>query len=115
MSTSPYVRDGCGKVVAAVFDRYPVGGGERLLALALAYGASDDGTLTARTSVPDLARQTRQTERGVQKQLRRMEASGWLQVVKASTGGRGLSTVYRISSEWINGTSVAFVGCGAQQ
>ena len=32
------------KVMTAVFERYPVGGGEMLLALALADHASDDGT-----------------------------------------------------------------------
>ena len=47
------------KVMTAVFERYPVGGGEMLLALALADHASDDGTRVY-PSVKALAEKTRQ-------------------------------------------------------
>ena len=89
--------------MSAVFDRYPAGGGEMLLALALADVARDDGRLMINDSLPELARKTRQTERGVRGQLRRMEAIGWLRVVHASDGGRGRASVYAIDAGWING------------
>ncbi len=74
-----------------------------LLALALADVARDDGRLMIHDSVDELARKTRQTRRGVQLQLRRMEDMGWLHTVSASDGGRGRATVYRIDERWING------------
>jgi len=70
-----------------VFDRYPNGGGEMLLALALADHAHDDGTHIF-PSIARLAEKTRQSERSVQYQLRRMEQSGWLVLVNAGIGGR---------------------------
>lgn len=101
-----------GEVLAAVFARYPDGGGERLLALALAHAVSEDGTLTVRASVSELARMTQQTPRAVQKQLRRMEASGWLRVIEADAGTRCLCTVYRISGEWMKGEVQAVTAQG---
>lgn len=89
--------------MAAVFERYPAGGGEMLLALALADVARDDGRLMINDSVPELARKTRQTERGVRLQLARMRAMGWLRVVAASDGGRGRVSRYAIDQGWING------------
>jgi hypothetical protein len=91
------------KVMSAVIDRYPVGGSEMLLALVLADVARDDGRLMIVDSVAELARKTRQTDRGVQRQLRRMENSGWLRVVRASDGGRGRASIYSINDDWING------------
>jgi hypothetical protein len=91
------------KVMSAVFNRYEQGGGEMLLALALADVARDDGRLMINDSVPELARKTRQTERGVQGQLKRMVASGWLKVVRASDGGRSRVAVYAIDANWIDG------------
>lgn len=89
--------------MAAVFERYPAGGGEMLLALALADVARDDGRLMINDSVPELARKTRQTERGVRLQLARMRAMGWLHCVAASDGGRGRVSHYAIDQGWING------------
>lgn len=89
--------------MSAVFDRYAAGGGEMLLALALADVSRDDGVLMLNDSVPELARKTRQTVRGVRLQLRRMEHAGWLQPVKVSDGGRGRVSTYRISPEWLAG------------
>ena len=63
------------RLISEVFARYPNGGGEMLLALALADHASDDGTRVY-PSVKALAEKTRQSERTVQYQLRAMEAAG---------------------------------------
>lgn len=94
------------KVMTAVFDRYPNGGGEMLLALALADHASDDGTRVF-PSIKALAEKTRQSERSVQYQLRRMQEAGWLILVSAGNGGRSMSSEYRISLDWIKGAEIA--------
>lgn len=100
------------KVMTAVFDRYPNGGGEMLLALALADHASDDGTRVF-PSVKMLSDKTRQSERTVQYQLRRMEEMGWLVVVGHGNGGRSMAREYRISLEWIKGAEIAPIEKGA--
>lgn len=104
-----------------VFDRYPNGGGERLLALALADHAHDDGTHIF-PSIARLAEKTRQSERSVQYQLRRMEQSGWLVLVNAGIGGRrsgfgegGRTRQYRINPEWMKGADIAPFAKGAKQ
>ncbi|WP_258015704.1 helix-turn-helix domain-containing protein [Stenotrophomonas maltophilia] len=104
-----------------VFDRYPNGGGEMLLALALADHAHDDGTHIF-PSIARLAEKTRQSERSVQYQLRRMEQSGWLVLVNAGIGGRrsgfgegGRTRQYRINPEWMKGAEIAPFGKGAKQ
>lgn len=74
------------KVMGMVFDRYPNGGGEMILALALADHSSDDGT-GIYPSVASLAEKTRQSVRAVQYQLRGMEKAGWLILVNAGNGG----------------------------
>ena len=94
------------KVMTAVFERYPNGGGEMLLALALADHASDDGTRVF-PSIKALAEKTRQSERSVQYQLRRMQEVGWLILVNSGNGGRSMHSEYRISLEWIKGAEIA--------
>ncbi len=103
-----------------VFERYPNGGGEMLLALALADHAHDDGTHIF-PSIAHLALKTRQSERSVQYQLRRMEESGWLVLVNAGLGGRrrgfgegGKTRQYRINPEWLKGAEIAPFGKGAK-
>lgn len=90
----------------AVFERYPNGGGEMLLALALADHASDDGSRVF-PSIKALAEKTRQSERSVQYQLRRMQEVGWLILVNAGNGGRSMHSEYRISLDWIKGAKIA--------
>lgn len=104
-----------------VFDRYPNGGGEMLLALALADHAHDDGTHIF-PSIARLAEKTRQSERSVQYQLRRMEQSGWLVLVNAGVGGRrsgfgegGRTRQYRINPEWMKGAEIAPFAKGAKK
>lgn len=94
------------KVMDRVWDRYPEGGGELNLALKLADHAHDDGTHIF-PSVETLAKKTRQSERAVQYQMRRMQKRGWLILVANAGGGRGRAREYRISAEWINGAELA--------
>lgn len=98
--------------MSAVFERYPEGGGEMLLALALADHASDDGSRVY-PSVSALAEKTRQSERTVQYQLRRMEESGWLILVGSGNGGRSMTREYQISPEWLKGAEIAPIQKGA--
>lgn len=88
--------------MSMVFKRYPIGGGEMVLALALADHAKDDGTRVF-PSIESLITKTRQSRRTVQYQLRRMEEAGWLILVNSGNGGRNQSREYRISPEWISG------------
>ncbi len=92
-----------------VFSRYQNSGGEFVLALALADHAWDDGTHIW-PSVKTLASKTRQSRRAVQYQLRSMLDSGWLQLVKKSSGRPGFCNEYRINPDWITGAEIAPVG-----
>ncbi|WP_254216095.1 helix-turn-helix domain-containing protein [Burkholderia multivorans] len=98
------------KVMNAVFERYPVGGGEMLLALALADHADDDGTHVF-PSVDTMVIKTRQSTRAVQYQLEKMQECGWLILVKAARGGRkgGYPAEYRINLDWIKGAEIASI------
>lgn len=89
-----------------VFSRYQNSGGEFVLALALADHAWDDGTHIW-PSVKTLAEKTRQSRRAVQYQLRNMLDSGWLQLVKKSSGRPGFCNEYRINPDWITGAEIA--------
>lgn len=94
------------RCTSAVFERYPVGGGEFALALALADNAHDDGTHIF-PSVETMARKSRQSVRAVQMHLRRMVEVGWLQRTSAGRGGRGVATEYRINPAWLKGAEIA--------
>ena len=89
-----------GKLVGMVFDHYPNGGSELLLAVKLADNADDFGH-NIYPSVATLALQTRQSVRTVQNQLRRMQDMGWLLLVRHSAGGRGLARVYHINPAFV--------------
>jgi hypothetical protein len=90
------------EVMSQVFKRYPAGGNERLLALAIADHARADGSHVY-PSVALLAEMTKQSERSVQRLIYEMLASGWLLLVRKSTGRRGDTNEYRISPEWLAG------------
>ncbi len=94
------------RVMTSVFDRYPNGGGEMLLALALADHAHDDGSHVY-PSIEQLAKKTRQSERTVQYQLRKMEESGWLVLENSGNGGRNQRREYHIDGAWIKGAEIA--------
>lgn len=94
-----------GKIVGMVFDHYPASGNELLLAVKLADNAHDDGTHIF-PAVATLATLTRQSERSVQYQIRRMLATGWLVLVREARGGgrgggAGWPREYRINPTWI--------------
>lgn len=94
------------KCTAAVFDRYPAGGGEFALALALADNAHEDGTHIF-PGLSTMAAKSRQSERSVQRCLRRMIDIGWLEVVKNGRGGAGLFVEYRINAAWLKGANLS--------
>lgn len=94
------------RLMTKVFDRYDGGGGELLLALALSDHASDDGSRIY-PGIKSLSQKTRQSERTVQYQIRRMEESGWLLLVGEGHGGKGQHREYRICPDWIKGADSA--------
>lgn len=100
------------KVMSMVFDRYHAGGGEMLLALAIADHANDLGG-DIFPSIKMLADKTRQSERTVQYQLRKMEESGWLILVNSGNGGRNQRREYIISPAWMKGANIAPLEKGA--
>jgi len=81
------------RVMTWVWDNSPVGGSERLLLLAIADCANDEGG-NAWPSIATLARKCRIDGRTVQRIIRRLADAGHLTVV-ASAGGRG-SNVYTV-------------------
>lgn len=93
------------RMMTLVFDRYPNGEAEMVLALALADHADDLGE-NIFPSIPRLAVKTRQSDRSVQRQIRKMEEWGWLLCVRRSKGGPGNTSEYRINPLWIAGDSL---------
>lgn len=91
-----------GLMTGYVLDRYPRGGGERLVAIALADNAHRDGT-SIYPSVAELSERSMLSRRSVQVHLARMVASGWLILVRKSSGRRGDTNEYRICPAWIKG------------
>ena len=90
------------EVMSAVWNRYPVGGGQLLVALALADEANVHGC-NVFPSVARIASRAKLQTRSVQRIMGQMVASGWLQVVHVSSGRRGDTNRYRISPEWLAG------------
>lgn len=102
------------KMVSLVFERYPEGGGEMVLALAIADNADDEGK-NIYPSLDNLVKKTRQARRTVQYQLKRMLDSGWLILVSDTIGGRGHANEYKINPVWINGNQVNEMQSVSQQ
>lgn len=88
------------KLLGAAWDHLPWSGGMMILALKLVDNAHDDGRHIF-PSIADLAAKTKQSDRTVQRQLRQMEASGWLVCEIRSNGGRNRSSRYRIAAGWV--------------
>lgn len=90
------------KVMTQVWDHYPDGGSELLLALALADHAHDDGG-SIYPAVSAMALKIRQSERNVQYLLGKMRKRGWLEKVQEGgiIEGKHLATMYRIPVERI--------------
>ena len=94
------------RMISEVLDRYPGSGAEKLLAVALADHAYDDGTHIF-PSVARLAVKSSQSARSVQYHLRRMQQMGWLILTNEGDGGRGRCSEYRIDPGWIDGAYIA--------
>lgn len=98
------------EIMSLVFDSYPTGGGERLLALALADCSSESGEQIF-PSVAYLTRATMQSERSVRYQIKAMtdasQSEPWLLVVGKRKCRSGFVQVYRINPEWIAKAAVA--------
>lgn len=88
------------KLLGAAWSHLPWSGGMLVLALKLVDNAHDDGRHIF-PSVDELAARTKQSDRTVQRQLRAMEASGWLVCEERSNGGRNRSSRYRIAAQWV--------------
>lgn len=89
-------------VMSMVFKRYPVGGNEMTLALALADHCNDDGENIFPT-VSAMAEKTRQSVRSVQRILGKMLADGWLILEGKRDSSRTSPNQYRINPAWLNG------------
>lgn len=90
------------EVMTKVIDRFPLGGNEYVVALMLANHAHKDGTHIF-PGVESLARDSKISVRTVQRILKYLTATGWLQKVGNANYGRGLATTYRINKDWIDG------------
>lgn len=88
------------QMTSLVMQHYPGEGKLYLLALCLADSANAHGE-SIFPSVARLAHYSRQSDRNVQRQLRMLEESGWLECVARSTGGRARPSRYRIAPEWV--------------
>jgi hypothetical protein len=91
------------KVMGLVWDRFAGQGTDLLLALALADEADHEGG-AIHPSVPALAQRTRQSERTVQRQMRAMQKSEWLELVEKATNRKPAQ--YRINRGWLQGPEV---------
>jgi len=87
-------------VLHIVWEFFEGDGGLLLLALALADYCGDDRGTRIYPSVAELARKTRQDRRTVQRQLRKLEESGWLKPMEDEPG-RGRTRRYRIDPAFI--------------
>lgn len=98
------------KVMSMVWERLGVGGGELLLALALADRCDDAGG-SLFESVRRLGLKTRQSPRTVRRQLARFREMGWLQVVRVGgvRGGKRAATRYQINPLWMTGVTLSGV------
>lgn len=93
-------------VMSMVFKRYPVGGNEMTLALALADHCNDDGENIFPT-VAAMAEKTRQSVRSVQRILGKMLADGWLILEGKRDASHAAPNQYRINPAWLNGVEYA--------
>lgn len=84
--------------MGVVWEHFPEGGSLLLTMLALADHCDDQGDHIFPSNA-HLARKTRQSERTVQYQRKRIEEMGWLVPVANEQGGRGKATEYRIPLE----------------
>ena len=86
------------KAKAIVWDYYqPKEWGAPIITVsALADAANDHGGGIS-TSIPELSKKTRQSDRAVQKQLRRLEQTGLLSCTEKTVGGAGYTNQYQLN------------------
>ena len=82
------------KIMTAIFESETLGPTERLIMLALADHADDEGRCYP--SIPRLCQRTGLGERAVQMNIRRLVAQGYVRI--ESGGGRGHSNLYFVSA-----------------
>lgn len=94
------------KMMNMVFDRFPHGGNDMVLALAIADHAHDDGTHIYPGN-ERLAKKTRMSERTITRLLAKFEQIGWLIKVKNGNSGRGNANEFNISENWLKGDNLS--------
>jgi hypothetical protein len=94
------------KMMSLVFERFPYGGNERVLALAIADHAHDDGS-SVYPGNERLAQKTLISERTVIRLMQKFVKIGWLIKVKNGNSGRGIANEYCISPNWIKGDKLS--------
>jgi hypothetical protein len=94
------------KMMSMVFERFPYGGNERVLALAIADHAHDDGS-SVYPGNERLAQKTLISERTVIRLMHKFVKIGWLIKVKNGNSGRGIANEYCISPNWIKGDNLS--------
>jgi hypothetical protein len=94
------------KMMSLVFERFPYGGNERVLALAIADHAHDDGT-NIYPGNERLAKKTLISERTVIRLMQKFVQIGWLIKVKNGNSGRGIANEFSINPNWIKGDNLS--------
>jgi len=94
------------KMMSMVFDRFPLGGNERLLALALADHAHDDGT-KIHPGFERLAEKVLVSERTIIRLIQKLIEIGWLIKVTNGNSVRGFANEYCINKDWISGDNLS--------
>jgi len=94
------------KMMSLVFERFPYGGNERVLALAIADHAHDDGS-SVYPGNERLAQKTLISERTVIRLMQKFVKIGWLIKVQNGNSGRGIANEYCISPNWIKGDNLS--------
>jgi hypothetical protein len=94
------------ELITKVRTRLDVSGGELLVAVELVDAANDSGEGIF-VGVHRIAKRSRQDPRMVQRQLKHLIETGWLEVVRRGGGrradGRGIPTAYRVNPAWVKG------------
>lgn len=101
------------RMIHLVFERFNMPGNEKVLALALADHAHDDGT-NIFPGNERLAEKTSMSKRTVIRLLQRLVQIGWLIKTRNADSRRGMASVYCINPEWINSSKFVteLVGLG---
>lgn len=94
------------KMMSMVFERFPYGGNERVLALAIADHAHDDGS-NIYPGNERLAQKTMISERTVIRLMHKFVKIGWLLKVKHGNSGRGIANEYSINPNWLKGDNLS--------